>query len=257
MTARASHQPPGRYRFRQLARMEWIKLRSLRSTWLTLAIAVAASAGIALATGSSTTSGGMFVGNTLVGMLIGVLLVGVVGVLAMTSEYTSGTIRATFAAAPRRLRVLAAKAAVVGAVALITGEAAAFLSFFAGCMTLRHGITAPALSQPGVLRAIVLTGASLSLIGLLGLGLGAIIRHTAAAITVVVGIVCAGGPLNLAIRPYLPIYIVSHSLSATTPLCRPGAASCWLSAWSGLGMLAIYAAIAMVLGALILAWRDA
>jgi hypothetical protein len=190
-------------------------------------------------------------------MLIGVLLIGVVGVLAMTSEYTSGTIRATFAAAPRRLRVLAAKAAVVGAVALITGEAAAFLSFFAGCMTLRHGITAPALSQPGVLRAIVLTGASLSLIGLFGLGLGAIIRHTAAAITVVVGIVCVGGPLNLAIRPYLPIYIVSHSLSATTPLCRPGAASCWLSAWSGLGMLAIYAAIAMVLGALILAWRDA
>lgn len=256
MTARTSHQPPGRYRFRQLARMEWIKLRSLRSTWLTLAIAVAASAGIALAIGSSsTTSGGMFVGNTLVGMLIGVLLIGVVGVLAMTSEYTSGTIRATFAAAPRRLRVLAAKAAVVGAVALITGEAAAFLSFFAGCMTLRHGITAPALSQPGVLRAIVLTGASLSLIGLFGLG--AIIRHTAAAITVVVEIVCAGGPLNLAIRPYLPIYIVSHSLSATTPLCRPGAASCWLSAWSGLGMLAIYAAIAMVLGALILAWRDA
>lgn len=258
MTAHASHQPPGRYRFRQLARMEWIKLRSLRSTWLTLAIAVAASAGIALATGSrSTTSGGMFVGNTLVGMLIGVLLIGVVGVLAMTSEYTSGTIRATFAAAPRRLRVLAAKAAVVGAVALITGEAAAFLSFFAGGMTLRHGITAPALSQPGVLRAIVLTGASLSLIGLFGLGLGAIIRHTAAAITVVVGIVCVGGPLNLAIRPYLPIYIVSHSLSATTPLCRPGAASCWLSAWSGLGMLAIYAAFAMVLGALILARRDA
>ena len=69
MTAHASHQPPGRYRFRQLARMEWIKLRSLRSTWLTLAIAVAASAGIALAIGSSsTTSGGMFVGNTLVGM---------------------------------------------------------------------------------------------------------------------------------------------------------------------------------------------
>jgi ABC-2 type transport system permease protein len=90
-----------------------------------------------------------------------------------------------------------------------------------------------------------------------GLGLGAIIRHTAAAITVVVGIVCVGGPLNLAVRPYLPIYIVSHSLSATTPLCRPGAASCWLSAWSGLGMLAVYAAIAMVLGALILARRDA
>src|SRR5579863_1194262 len=89
MTARASRQPPGRYRFRHLARMEWIKLRSLRSTWLTLAIAVAASAGIALATGGgNTTSGGMSVSNTLVGMLIGVLLTGVAGVLTITSEYT-------------------------------------------------------------------------------------------------------------------------------------------------------------------------
>src|SRR5580698_6242737 len=260
MTAHASHQPSGRYRFRQLARMEWIKLRSLRSTWLTLAIAVAASAGIALATGSrSTTSGGMFVGNTLVGMLIGVLLIGVVGVLAMTSEYTSGTIRATFAAAPRRLKVLAAKAAVVGAVALITGEAAAFLSFFAGCMTLRHGITSPALSQPGVLRAIVLTGASLSLIGLLGLGLGAIIRHTAAAITVLVSVVYVGelflGQLDRAMDAYLPAYIVGDSLGGHT--CRPGAAACPLPAWAGMSVLAAYAAAALLIGGCILAWRDA
>lgn len=261
MTARASHQPPGRYRFRHLARMEWIKLRSLRSTWLTLALAVCAPAGIALATGGSNTAGGMFVSNTLVGVLVGVLLIGVAGVLAMTSEYTSGTISATFAAAPRRLGVLAAKAAVVGTVALVTGEAAAFLSFFAGCMTLRHGITAPALGQPGVLRAIVLTGASLSLAGLFGLGVGAIIRHTAAAITVVVGVVFAGGTfigqLDFALRPYLPLYIVSHSLGATGPACLPGMASCWLSPWSGLGMLASYAVFAMLLGGLILTRRDA
>lgn len=262
MTARASHQPPGGYRFWHLARMEWIKLRSLRSTWLTLALAVIAPTGIALATGGgNTTSGGTFVSYTLVGMLIGVLLTGVAGVLAMTGEYTSATISATFAAAPRRLWVLTAKAAVIGAVALVTGEAAAFLSFFAGGMTLRHGITAPALSQPGVLRAIVLTGASLSLIAVFGLGLGAIIRHTAAAITVVVGIVFVGGTFigqsDLAIRPYLPLYIVSHSLGATGPACLPGMASCWLSPWSGLGLLAGYAAIAMLLGGLILARRHA
>jgi hypothetical protein len=262
MTARASRQPPGGYRFRHLARMEWIKLRSLRSTWLTLALAVSASAGIALATGgSNTTSGGTFVSHELVGMLIGVLLIEVTGVLAMTSEYASGTISATFAAAPRRLRVLAAKAAVVAAVALITGEAAAFLSFFAGGTTLRHGITAPALSQPGVLRAIVLTGASLSLIAVFGLGLGAVIRHTAAAMTVVIGIVFVGGTfigqMDLAIRPYLPLFIVSHSLGATGPACLPGMASCWLSPWCGLGVLAGYAAIGMLLGGLILARRDA
>jgi ABC-2 type transport system permease protein len=74
MTAPASHQPPGRYRFRHLARMEWIKLRSLRSTWITLALTVIAPAGIAVATGGgNTTSGGTFVSNTLTGMLIGVL----------------------------------------------------------------------------------------------------------------------------------------------------------------------------------------
>jgi len=242
--------------------MEWIKLRSLRSTWLALALTLIAPAGIALATGGgNTTSGGTFVSYTLTGMLIGVLLTGVAGVLAMTSEYTSGTISATFAAAPRRLRVLTAKAAVIGAAALIAGEAAAFLSFFAGGMTLRHGITAPALSQPGVLRAVVLTGASLSLAAVFGLGLGAILRHTAAAITVIVGIVFVGGTFigqsDFTIRPYLPLYIVSHSLGATGPACLPGMASCWLSPWSGLGLLAGYAAIAMLLGGLILARRDA
>jgi hypothetical protein len=190
-----------------------------------------------------------------------VLLIGVAGVLTVTSEYASGTISATFAAAPRRLRVLAAKAAVVGAVALIAGEAAAFLSFFAGGMTLRHGITAPALSQPGVLRAIVLTGASLSLAGLFGLGIGTVIRHTAAAITVVVGVVFVGdefiGQLDLAIRPYLPLDIVSHSLGATGPACLPGTAPCWLSPWNGLAMLAGYAVIALFLGGLVLTRRDA
>lgn len=150
MAARASHQPPGGYRFRHLARMEWIKLRSLRSTWLTLALAVCAPAGVALAAGGSNTAGGgMSVSNALAGVLIGVLLTGVAGVLAMTGDYASGTISAAFAAAPRRLRVLAAKAAVVGAVTLVTGEAAAFLSFSAGAVALRHGLTAPALSQPG------------------------------------------------------------------------------------------------------------
>jgi ABC-2 type transport system permease protein len=257
----ASRQSPGGYRFRHLARMEWIKLRSLRSTWLILALAVGASAGAALATGgSNTTSGGTFVSYALTGMLIGVLLFGVAGVLAMTGEYASGTISATFAAAPRRLRVLAAKAAVAGAVALITGEAAAFLSFFAGGMTLRHGITPPALSRPGVLRAIALTGASLSLAGLFGLGIGAIIRHTAAAVTVVVGVVFGGefiGQLGPAIRPYLPLDIVSHSLGATGPACLPGAAPCWLSPWSGLATLAGYAVTALFLGGLVLIWRDA
>ena len=98
------------------------------------------------------------------GMFAGVLLAGVLGVLVVTGEYTSGTIRATLAAAPRRPLVLAAKAAVFGVTTLITGQAAAFLAFFAGSAALGHGTAAPALGQPGVLRTIVLSGASLALI---------------------------------------------------------------------------------------------
>jgi hypothetical protein len=97
---------------------------------------------------------------------------------------TSGTIRATLAAIPRRPLVLAAKAAVFGAVTLVVGEAASFIAFFAETVTLRHGIAPPTLGQPGVLRAVVLSGAAFCLIGLLGLGLGAIIRHSAAAVGV-------------------------------------------------------------------------
>ena len=123
----------------------------------------------------------------LAGVLLGLLLAGVLGVLTMTSEYTSGMIRATLAAAPAAPAVLAAKARSFGAVMLAVGEAAAFISFFAGGAALRHGIAAPALGQPGVLRAVLLSGASFCLIGLLGLGLGAIIRHSAAAIAVLVG----------------------------------------------------------------------
>ena len=113
----------------------------------------------------------------------------------MTSDYTSGMIRPTLIAAPRRPLLLAAKAAVFGAVGLTVGEVASFASFFASDMAVGHGIPAPALSQPGVLREVILTGASYCLIGLLGLRAGAIIRHTAAAIVVLVAGVCVAAQL--------------------------------------------------------------
>jgi ABC-2 type transport system permease protein len=261
MTAGTRRLPPGRYRFRHVARMEWVKLASLRSTWATLGITIAAAAGIAVlaAAGTKTPPSQDLTNSMMTGMLVGVLLAGVLGVLIMTSEYTSGTIRTTLAAAPRRSLVLAAKAAVFGVTTLITGQAAAFLAFFAGRTALGHGIAAPALGQPGVLRTIVLSGASLALIGLLGLGLGAIIRHTAAAVAVLVGVVYVGelfiGQLDRTIDAYLPAYIVGDSLGGHT--CRPGAASCPLPAFEGMGALAIYAAAALLIGCCILAWRDA
>jgi ABC-2 type transport system permease protein len=249
-----------RYRFAQVARMEWIKLRSLRSTWWVLAATVAGAVGIAVAVGVNTEdAAGDLTNNALAGISLGLLLAGVLGVLVMTGEYSSGMIRATFAAVPNRPLVLAAKAAVFGALALAAGEAAGFIAFFAGTAALPDRVPAPTLGQPGVLRAVVLGGAGYCLIGLLGVGLGAIIRHTPAAIAVLVGGVYVAAQfvavLAHSLMPYLPVSIVANSLSTVRPV--PGEGFHFLSPWAGLAMLSLYAAAALGVGAWLLARRDA
>ena len=246
--------------FPQAARMEWIKLRSLRSTWWVLALTVAGAVGIAVAVGVNTEDAAAdLTNNALAGISLGLLLVGVLGVLAMTGEHSSGMIRATLAAVPNRPLVLAAKAAVFGAVALAAGEAAAFIAFLAGGAALPAGVPAPTLGQPGVLRAVVLGGAGYCLIGLLGVGLGAVIRHTPAAIAVLVGGVYVLAQLVAGfatwIMAWLPIAIVANSLSVVRPV-GDGQVR-FLSPWAGLGVLCLYAAAALGAGAFLLARRDA
>jgi ABC-2 type transport system permease protein len=265
MSALPRQDPAGRYRFRHAARMEWIKLRSLRSTWWTLVIAAAGAIGIGVAVGANTLNRhGDLTNNALAGIVPSLLLIGVLGALAMTSEYSSGMIRTTLCAVPRRPLLLAAKAAVFGAVALAVGEAASFIAFFAGGAALRHGIPAPALTQPGVLRAVLLSGASFALIGLIGLGLGAVVRHSGAAIAVVVGGVYVlptiAGDATRGLGVYTPIIIIGNSLTTTKPqACPAHAATCphFLSAWAGLGLLGVYAALALAAGGWLLARRDA
>jgi ABC-2 type transport system permease protein len=255
----------GPYRFRQVVAMEWIKLRTLRSTWWTLAVTAGGAIAMAVVIGLNTKNGaGDLTNNALAGIVPGLLLSGVLGVMVMTSEYTSGLIRATLAAIPNRPVVLAAKAAVFGGVTLVLGEVASFIAFLAGSAALPQGIAAPALTQPGVLRAVLLSGASFSLIGLLGLGLGAIVRHTAAAIGLLVGGVWILAQLIGALAPavigYLPISIIANSLGTTRPpSCGGHAASCphLLSAWAGLGVLCLYAAVVLAVGGWLLSRRDA
>jgi len=251
----------GRYRFRHAARMEWVKLRSLRSTWWTLAVTVAGAAAIGVAVGANTEDAAAdLTNNVLAGIAVGLLLTGVLGVLTITGEYGSGTIRSTLAAVPNRPLVLAAKAAVFGAVALAAGEVAAFVAFLAGRAALPAAVPAPALGQPGVLRAVVLGGAGYCLIGLLGLGLGAVVRHTPAAIALLVGGVYLAAQLlaflATAIMAYLPVAIVANSLSVVRPVPTEGQVH-FLSPWAGLGMLGLYAAVALAAGGWMLAARDA
>jgi hypothetical protein len=255
MTARAV-QPGEHYRFSQVARMEWIKLRSLRSTWFAVVITVAGAISIAAAVGANTkNASGDLTNNALAGISVGLLITGVTGVLAMTGEYSSTTIRSTFAAIPNRPLVLLAKAAVFGTGALVVGEAAAITSFFAGAITLPGDVPVPTLGQPGVLRAVTLAGAGYCVIGLLGLGLGAIVRHSAAGVAVLVGgvyvvaqVVGAAAPGAMA---YVPISIVANSLSTTQQL------SGMLSPWAGLGVLCGYAVVTLGIGGWLLSHRDA
>jgi ABC-2 type transport system permease protein len=259
-TTEGSGSARDRVRFPQAARMEWIKLRSLRSTWWVLALTVAGAVGIAAAAGANTTDGAADVTNNLLaGIALGLLLVGVLGVLAVTGEYSSGTIRATLAAVPDRPLVLAAKAAVFGVVALAAGEAAALIAFAAGRAALPASVPAPTLGQPGVLRAVLLGGAGYCLIGLLGVGLGAMLRHTPAAIAVLVGGVYLLAQLGAGFATWamawLPVAIVANSLSVVRP-AGDGPVR-FLSPWAGLAVLCLYAAAALAAGAFLLARRDA
>jgi len=253
--------PGGHYRFQDAARMEWVKLRSLRSTWWTLAVTIAGAAAVAVAVGANTENAAAdLTNNALAGIALGLLLTGILGVLTATSEHTSGTIRSTLAAVPNRPLVVAAKAAVFGTVALAAGQAASFIAFFAGGAALPARIAGPSLGQPGVLRAVVLGGAGYCLIGLLGLGLGVVVRHTPMAVGLLVGgvyvVAQLGAALAPVLMPYLPIAIVANSLTAVEPGMAIGDVR-FLSPWAGLGVLAAYAAVALGAGAWLLAERDA
>ena len=256
------------YGFRSVARMEWLKLRSVRSTaWIMLVFA-AGLIGLAVlvmrhqdwATMSAANRASFDPANdSFAGLTIGQLAFGVLGVLVITSEFSSGMIRATFAAVPRRPLLLAVKAAVLAAVTLVAGEILAFAAFAIGEAVLRSPAPHATLGQPGVLRAVLMAGAYPALIALMALGLGAVIRHTAGAISAVVGILFVLPlillPLGISIQnsvgQFLPMLIAENSLTAVKPVTHS------LSPGLGFGMLCLYAVVALAAGGLVLARRDA
>ena len=264
----ASPRTEGQYGFRTVAQMEWLKLRSVRSTWWTLLVFAAGMIGLAVlvmihqhwAVMSAADRASFDPTNdSYAGLTIGQLALGVLGVLAVTSEFSSGMIRATFAAVPRRPLVLAAKAAIVAAVTLAAGEIMAFVAFGVGEAVLKNPAPHASLGQPGVLRAVLMAGAYPALIALIGLGLGALIRHTAGAISAVVGVlfvlplilVPLGTSLQNSIGQFLPMVIAENSLTAVKPVAHS------LSPGVGLALLCGYAAAALVAGGWALARRDA
>ncbi len=269
MSTAVPHRPDrGHYRFADVTRMEWVKLRTLRSTGWVTAILAAGMIGLAVLVLAHLRYGQLNASDRasfdpvnlgFVGLALGQLVMAVLGVLTITGEFSSGMIRATFAATPRRPLILAAKAVVIGLFGLVIGEVLAFAAFAAGQAALASPAPHATLGQPGVLRAVLMAGAYLCLMGLIGLGIGAIIRHTAGAITAVVGIVFALPVIFLAfpagfahtVEKFLPEIIAENSLTAVKNVSPS------LPAWTGLGMMGVYAAVTLVAGGWLLARRDA
>lgn len=176
--------------------------------------------------------------------------------LVMTGEYSSGLIRVTFSVLPRWPLVLLAKACVFGVTALAAGELTTFASFLLGTAVLRPGVPHPSPGDPAVLRAVVLTGAYLALIGLTGLGVGALVRHGAAAVATVVGALFVlpviAGAARTDAGKFLPELIAGNSLAAVKPVAGFG----W-SPWLELGIVALYPAVLLTAGCWLLNRRDA
>ncbi|MFI6697213.1 ABC transporter permease subunit [Streptomyces sp. NPDC050433] len=177
----------------RVLRSEWHKFWTLRSTWITLTAAslLILATGLIMAIGHEPDPAGGGLGEvrdpvvlTLLGVQFGQILLPVLGVLFSAGEYSTGMIRASLSAVPRRLPVLWAKAAVFAAVALTVTTATVFATFLLAQIFLADTDMAASLTDPGVTGAVAGTAVALTLFGVLGLGLGALTRSVPGAIGV-------------------------------------------------------------------------
>lgn len=253
---------------RQVLHSEWIKFRTLRSSVVVLAATVLGVVGAGVALGafintSWATAGAPdrnpanVVDHVLFGTNLGQLTIGVLGVLVITGEYSTGMIRATLGAVPARLPVLWAKAAVFASVAFAAGLIASFGAFLGGQAAL--GSHSVSLTYPGALRAVFGVALYLTVTGLLGLSLGFLIRNTAGGIAALVGVllvlpaISAALPANWQnhVVPYLPSSAgqALYTLGAGEhPTMRP---------WPGFALFLGYTVLALAAAAISLRRRDA
>ena len=173
--------------FFRATRSEWIKIRTLRSTWITSMIAVFLTvlfgAGSAIAYAKTEGMSDSAAGGLITGTTFGEIVVAVLGALVITGEYSSGQIRSTLAAVPRRTRVFAAKSLVIAIWSFLLGVISLLLSWLVAAPFM--GDEAPSFSDTHIVGFIWGTGLAFAGIALLSLGMGYLVRSTAGAITVV------------------------------------------------------------------------
>lgn len=266
--ARAVHRPG----LGRLMLAEWTKIRSVRSTIWSLVLLVVLDLGFTTLLMAVTVSQwsrndaqsrasiladptSAILGS---GLFISQLAICVLGVMVIASEYSTGMIRASLLAVPRRLPMLVAKCLVFGLLILVLGVAVSFTSFFIGARIL-HSKAPVALSDPGVLRAVVGGGLYLAVLGLFSLAIGAILRQSAAGITGVIGFVLLLAPLSQLlpgslgkhIHAYLPSeagHLIGQARQSPTDL---------LTAWQGFGVFCLWTLALLTIAAVLLQRRDA
>jgi ABC-2 type transport system permease protein len=251
---------------RRVLRSEWVKLRSLRSTAWTLLVAVALMIGLGWLAGWGTNVNWSehsaqeqatfsAVDGTLAGFYLAQLAVAVLGVLLVTGEYATGMVRATFAAVPRRLPVLWAKSVLFALVTFSVILVAAIVAFVGGQEFLgEHGTT---LSGPGVARGVVGVSGYLTVVAVLAVAVGFIIRSTAGGVATMCSLLLVAPTAGLLLPaswqehllPYLPSKAGAAVFSALPP---PDS----LSAAAGSVVLGVWLLVAVAAAALLLRRRD-
>jgi hypothetical protein len=270
IAAPAASLSTGRRRgdFTNVVRAELVKLMSIPSTYWALLVAFAANIGFAVLTAvilaprlrPDDLARVDVVQLALAGLHLSQVAFGVLGTLIITGEYGTGMIRTTFAAVPRRRTVLAAKALVFAGTALVTATVstvAAYLAFLAALPA--DTLTGTALTAPGVTRAVLGGGLYLTVYGLLGFGLGAVLRSSAGAIATLLGVLFVPpllldilpGSWKTTVGPYIPMQSGSQIFVAA----RREAVS--LAPWTGFGVFCLYAAAALLVAFAVIKRRDA
>jgi ABC-2 type transport system permease protein len=251
---------------------EWTKLRSVRSTGFSLLAMAAISLGLMslIAWATMNRWSRLDPGERLAmshnplelilarPVFVSQLVVAVLGVMVISAEYTTGMIRSTLQAQPRRLTVLTAKVIVFAALMLAVGELLSFAAFFLGRSLISEHIPV-SLSDHNVLRAVLGAGLYLALLGLFALAFGAILRHTAGAITAVLGIVLILSSLTALLPDSW-----GHHINAWMPtnagaliMQTSQAPSDLLGPWQGLGVFAGWIALLLIVAAVLFQKRDA
>jgi len=252
----------------RVIRSEWTKLRTVPSSAWTLLVTIALIIGFgALYAGVRVTRpphDAAAIANfdstavSLAGVQLAEIAIGILGALLFTGEYATGTIRTSFAAVPRRLPVLWGKAIGYAIAVLALTVPATFVAFLVGQSILSSGHLDTTLNHPGTARAVIGAALYLTAVGLFGLGLGALLRSTAAAVGSLFGLLFAPqilvGFLPSSLSDHIYRYLPAPAGVAITNV-QPDSTS--LAPWTGFGVFCLYTAILLALAAWRLRHRDA